>query len=82
MVGGKECTIGEYNHKKMLKIHSFIQTSSALTYFHPTLEPQRVQNISATVCSPVIIILSSFSPTVTFALHKEIHKCGGDIFKF
>lgn len=32
------------------------------TYFHPMREPQAVQKISATVCSPVISIRSSFAP--------------------
>lgn len=40
----------------------------ALTYFHPTFDPHPTQKMSATVCSPVIIILSSLSPTVTFTL--------------
>lgn len=39
-----------------------------LTYFHPTMEPHPTQNMSTTVCIPVIIIRSSFSPTVTFTL--------------
>lgn len=39
-----------------------------LTYFHPTIDPHPTQKMSATVCNPVIIILSSLSPEVTFTL--------------
>lgn len=39
-----------------------------LTYVHPTTDPHLTQKMSATVCNPVIIILSSLTPTVTFAL--------------
>lgn len=39
-----------------------------LTYFQPIIEPQPTQNMSTTVCNPVIIIRSSCSPTVTLTL--------------
>lgn len=42
-----------------------------LTYFHPTTEPHRTQKISATTWDPVIIILSSVSPRVTFTLEND-----------
>ena len=42
-----------------------------LTYFHPTFDPQQTQKMSATVCIPVIIVLFSISPEVTFTLSKE-----------
>jgi len=32
------------------------------------MDPHVTQNMSTTVCHPVIIIRSSFSPTVTFTL--------------
>lgn len=51
---------------KELKIRSLMNMK--LTYFHPTIEPHPTQNMSTTVCIPVIIIRSSFSPTVTFTL--------------
>lgn len=38
------------------------------TYFQPTSCPQQQQNISATVCIPESIILSSCGPVVIFAL--------------
>lgn len=44
------------------------RAAAQLTYFHPTIEPQPTQNISTTVCNPVIIIRSSSSPMVTFTL--------------
>lgn len=43
-------------------------SASHLTYFHPTIDPHPMQNMSLTVCIPVIIIRSSLSPTVTFTL--------------
>ena len=42
-----------------------------LTYFQPTINPQPTQKMSATVCNPLVIILSSFSPTETFTLSKN-----------
>ena len=43
-----------------------------LTYFQPTIDPHPTQKMSATTCSPVIILLSSFSPTNTFALPYKV----------
>ena len=42
-----------------------------LTYFQPTIDPQPTQKMSATVCNPVIIGLSSISPIETFTLPKN-----------
>jgi len=42
-----------------------------LTYFQPTIDPQPTQKMSATVCNPVIIGLSSVSPRETFTLSKN-----------
>jgi hypothetical protein len=39
-----------------------------LTYFHPTISPQPTQKISETEYIPVIVMRSSFSPTVTLTL--------------
>lgn len=39
-----------------------------LTYFQPRIEPQPTQNMSTTVCNPVINIRFSSSPTVTLTL--------------
>lgn len=47
------------------------QVAKILTYFHPTIDPQPTQNMSTTVCIPVIIIRSSCSPTLTFTLHPS-----------
>lgn len=40
----------------------------SITYFQPTICPQQQQYISATVCIPESIILSSGGPTVRFTL--------------
>lgn len=42
-----------------------------LTYCQPTIDPQPTQKMSATVCNPVIICLSSISPIETFTLTKN-----------
>lgn len=42
-----------------------------LTYFHPTIDPHPTQKISATVCIPVIINLSSILPEETFTLKRK-----------
>lgn len=39
-----------------------------ITYFQPTICPQKQQNMSATVCCPETIILSSNAPTLMFTL--------------
>lgn len=44
-----------------------------ITYFHPTIWPQEQQNISATVCIPESINLSSEAPTVMFTLKYKLH---------
>lgn len=56
------------NKKQSIELQVFEQD---LTYLHPTSEPHRTQNVSTTVCTPVIIILSSFSPVVTFTLLSQ-----------
>lgn len=56
-------TLVEIRPQRAIKLcHQF------LTYFQPTIDPQRTQYMSATVCIPVVIILSSFSPNDTFTL--------------
>jgi hypothetical protein len=50
--------------KKEEKTHN----APSLTYVQPTCDPQPTQKMSATVCIPVIICLSSDSPIETFAL--------------
>jgi hypothetical protein len=51
-------------------IHTRLQiTFTNLTYFHPTMDPQPTQKISETVCIPVIIMRSSFTPGVTLTLN-------------
>lgn len=42
-----------------------------LTYFQPRSWPQPQQNISATVCIPDIISLSSSGPIVTLTLYNN-----------
>lgn len=42
-----------------------------LTYFQPTIFWQQLQYMSATVCIPVVIILSSCGPTDTLTLRKQ-----------
>ena len=59
-----------YN-RNIYKPQIFIFLALNLTYVHPTIDPQPTQKMSATVCSPVIIILSSFSPRVMFTLSKN-----------
>jgi len=46
--------------------------SWAVSYFHPKIDPHPTQKMSQTACIPVIIILSSISPTVTFTLGNDI----------
>uniref|UniRef100_A0A7C8ZNH7 Uncharacterized protein n=1 Tax=Opuntia streptacantha TaxID=393608 RepID=A0A7C8ZNH7_OPUST len=46
--------------------------SRATMYFHPRSCPQLQQKISATVCIPDIISLSSSGPTDTFTPGKDI----------
>lgn len=79
------CTFGSYhgqsperNQSKQLiaaknlhKIIFYIILSLNLTYFHPTIDPHPTQKMSATVCIPVIIFLSSFTPTETFTLSDD-----------
>lgn len=45
------------------------ESEREITYFQPRIWPQQQQNISATVCIPESIILSSWVPTVTFTLN-------------
>uniref|UniRef100_A0A2P2JFJ6 Protein yippee-like n=1 Tax=Rhizophora mucronata TaxID=61149 RepID=A0A2P2JFJ6_RHIMU len=45
--------------------------SCAASYFQPTICPQQQQNISATMCNPESIILSSKAPTVIFTLQQK-----------
>jgi hypothetical protein len=42
-----------------------------ITYFQPIIPPQQQQNMSATVCIPESIILSSNTPTVMFTLKTQ-----------
>jgi hypothetical protein len=50
---------------------------AVVTYFHPRMDPQVTQKMSQTVCRPVVIIRSSFSPTFTFTL--ETLSCIGTV---
>lgn len=80
------CTFGpfheqspERNHQNNLwrkkNIHRLwsiiVSVPLNLTYFHPTIDPQPTQKMSATVCNPVIINLSSFTPKETLTLSNN-----------
>lgn len=62
-----------FEEKEVTKTKQYVyERERESTYFQPTICPQQQQNVSATVCRPESIILSSNAPIVIFTLDPKL----------